>query len=462
MRKAARMNLVKTHLILLPLFAGSLALAQPINHLSDEFDSSSTLGNWQRVHLVEGWNADQLETYDIDQTTPGWMTMIPYTSVWYQDWRGVLAFKEVTGDFVATTRVRPRNRADNGPPGSQFSLSGILARQPRNITPATWTPGGENYVFLSMGAANDPGVYQFEVKTTEDSNSVLVWQDANDDEAIIQVARIGPHFLMLRRTPSGEWTVHNRYRRDAMPQTLQVGMTCYTDWPTGQTYPPAIHNATTILEGNPDLIARYDYFRFERPNIPAQLVGSNFSEPSEVNDSAILSFLGDNAGQPVGVNTPTPSPTNTLAPTETQTLPATSTATPTSTEPAPPTTTFTPTLTETPLPTEELTPTSTLPETSTPTATNTAVPTATATAPETETFTPTPQVTSTPTPEETSTVTLTHTSTPISEASPTPDYDINVDGQVDSKDLLEILLQWRAPYDPSDLLNLPLFWQPEK
>jgi hypothetical protein len=30
-------------------------------------------------------------------------------------------------------------------------------RAPRFITPATWTTGGENYVFLSLGAGNTAG-----------------------------------------------------------------------------------------------------------------------------------------------------------------------------------------------------------------------------------------------------------------------------------------------------------------
>ena len=79
--------------------AAPAAAQNDLRLLSDEFGSALTTGEWLRVHLTEHWNAEQLEVYDIDQTTPGRMTMIPYTVVWYQDWRGPMAYKEASGDF---------------------------------------------------------------------------------------------------------------------------------------------------------------------------------------------------------------------------------------------------------------------------------------------------------------------------------------------------------------------------
>ena len=152
----------------------SVAAYDDLTIFSDEFDSAQTLANWQRIHQVEGWGNDVLQQFDINTSRPGWMTLAPYTSSWYAEWRGELTFKTVTGDFVITTDVEPRNRAGNGAPGSQYSLAGIMVRAPRTMTsPAQWTPGGQNYVFLSLGAASNPGTYQYEVKTTSNSVSTL-------------------------------------------------------------------------------------------------------------------------------------------------------------------------------------------------------------------------------------------------------------------------------------------------
>ena len=169
--------------------------------------------------------------------------------------------------------------------------------------------GGENYVFLSLGSANAPGTYQFEVKTTVNSVSTLNISNASSGEAEIQVARIGNAFLMLRRElPAGSWTVHRRYARADMPANLQVGMTVYTDWTTSQTVPPQTHNGSVLTIGNPDLVAQFDYFRFARPNVPAALAGRDLTNPAQVTDGELLAYLGANA------NTPAPFDSSSLPP----------------------------------------------------------------------------------------------------------------------------------------------------
>lgn len=291
------------------IVAGSSpASTAPPEGLTDEFDNAATLADWQRVYAVESWGADQLEAWDIDGAAPGWMSMTPYASSWYEDYRGVLAFKEVTGDFAMTTRIRPRRRnGQPGAPNSQYSLAGIMTRAPRNITPATWTPDGENYVFLSMGAADTPGSFQFEVKTTEDGTSILQISNALSDEAILQTARIGGVFIMMRQEPGQPWTVHRRYARSDMPATLQVGLTCYTDWATVQGYDPFVHNQTVIDSteapgANPDLVAQFDYARYATPVVPVEFAGVDFSDPGQITDEELLTFLGESlAGAPSAV-----------------------------------------------------------------------------------------------------------------------------------------------------------------
>src|SRR5262245_16902205 len=101
----------------------SVGAYDDLTMLSDEFDAAHTITNWQRIYQVEGWGNDVLQQFDINVSRPGRMTMVPYTSTWYAEWRGELTFKTVTGDFVITTDVEPRNRAGTGAPGSQFSLA---------------------------------------------------------------------------------------------------------------------------------------------------------------------------------------------------------------------------------------------------------------------------------------------------------------------------------------------------
>ena len=133
--------------LLIALIAASTFASDDLTPLSDEFDDMSTLSRWQRVYVVEGWGANQLETQNINGTRAGRMVMMPFTSTWFNDYRGELTFKEVQGDFIVTADVEATSRSGSGPPSSAFSLAGLMVRAPRQITPATWRPGGENYIF---------------------------------------------------------------------------------------------------------------------------------------------------------------------------------------------------------------------------------------------------------------------------------------------------------------------------
>ncbi|MDA0832444.1 MAG: hypothetical protein O2955_01400 [Planctomycetota bacterium] len=261
--------------------------------LSDEFDDPETLKNWLRVYHEEKSNADQLQKFDINATTKGWMTLVPFTSSWYQDYRGVLVHKRVKGDFIATAKLHTAGRSGQNAPDRHFSLAGIMVRTPRNVTSQTWRAGQENYIFLSHGSANQPGRYQFEVKTTINSDSQLEISDASSADAEIRVVRIGAHFITLLREPEQNWRVHRRYRRQDMPAELQVGITVYTDWQNVERLRPEQHNRTVIKNGNPDLVASFDYFRFARPKISEEVARRNWSNTNEVSDVEVLRAFGD-------------------------------------------------------------------------------------------------------------------------------------------------------------------------
>ena len=285
--------------------------------LSDEFVDASRITEWSRVHEVEQWNADQLEIYDVNDTQPGRLVMMPYTSIWYQDWRGALAFKEVEGDFVITTEVHVTARDGVSIPGveSLFALSGLLIRTPRDITPDTWAPGGENFVFLSIGHGNnDPPTMQFEVKTTRDSVSAFYLTPAPANHATVQIARLGQYVITLRQEPDAPWQIHRRFTRPDFPDLMQVGLTTYTDWVKASVFDPFVHNSTVLdpplPEGvedpapevpfRPDIISGYEYVHYFRPTMPPHLEGLNLADENEVPDEELLAFLGEHANVPGG------------------------------------------------------------------------------------------------------------------------------------------------------------------
>lgn len=260
--------------------------SQDVSGLSDDFDSSDTLKNWRHIDQTERWGADQLEKCSIEN---GNLVLMPRTSTWYMDYRGALVYKDIEGDFVMTTKVRASNRAGNGAPLSDYSLAGLMVRTPRGDTAQSWRPGKENYVFLSIGSADQPGRFQYEVKTTQNSQSNLEKQVTGSGDTYLQIAKIGSMVYMLKKPAGGSWSVHKRYNRPDMPAKLQAGMTVYTDYSSASQLPAQRHNGTAITGGRPDLVGRYDFVHYKRPKVPA---GTNMAT---VSDQRLLQFLGDSA-----------------------------------------------------------------------------------------------------------------------------------------------------------------------
>lgn len=338
--------------------------------LSDEFDDPDTLTHWLRNETVEGWGGSKLEQWDIATTTPGHMRLMPYASSWYEDFTGAYAYKEVTGDFVLTTRLDVTNRAGTGRPSSDFSLAGLMVRAPRGLTnaapqpdaaPATmlpwpppgegeanhyttpWQPDTENYLFLSFGFGNttltspdplNPNRWHYEVKSTEDGVSTLYPRThgvpENEPVVTLQMVRRGSTFLLLRRHGEEPWIIENVFERD-LPETLQVGLTTYTDWSTVSagwdfSHPqiPFHQNRIVNLGGNPDLIADVDFVRIRRPDPAldeATLQDSDYTGPNgpvvPLAGTPLEAWLGDNGHAPYdgggGDPDPLPAPDNVTA-----------------------------------------------------------------------------------------------------------------------------------------------------
>ncbi|QDU33248.1 hypothetical protein KS4_12930 [Poriferisphaera corsica] len=289
------------------------ARGDSLGHLNDEFEDGSKLGDWTQNDVAEGW-ASHWETWDIDGSNAGKMTVMPYSSSWFGEYVSGLAYKKVSGDFAITTEVSVTNRAGDGLPTAAFSLAGLMIRKGRPEMeaggPDAWTPGGENYLFLALGYASagfggpgqpapGPGPH-FERKSTTNSSSSLVATQNEATTAQLQIARVGDSvILMYKRPQDTEWQVHWRYDRPDMAGELQVGMHAYTNWPEASSV-PAFEQNTTTNDGpgfNPDLIAQYEYARFARVELPDELVGVDLV--GDATDEQLLSFLGESLSQPV-------------------------------------------------------------------------------------------------------------------------------------------------------------------
>lgn len=263
-----------------------------LSDLNDEFNSPCNLNNWQNIDTVEGWLADHLEAHDVATSYPGQLMMMPYTSSWFRNWRGTLLFKNISGNFIYTTRITTTNRnGDAVPPSSDYSLAGQMIRIPTGFTnagghngnPSDWSTGNENYVFASMGRADDGSTFQVEIKTTQNSGSSLSIQDLTPTTNTIymRTVKIDSAIIVLSSIDNNTWQVRNRYYRTDFHEepVIQAGFVTYTDWPNVQSIGFTNHNFNilnnqynmdngTSYSWNPDIIGRFHFARFEEAEMP--------------------------------------------------------------------------------------------------------------------------------------------------------------------------------------------------
>lgn len=162
------------------------------------------------------------------------------SALWYNDRKGALFYREVSGDFRASATVRTAKASDpSAPPGQDgtIQLAGLMARAE---DPA------ENYVFIVSGSiGTSTGL---ETKTTESSQSIYIQRGLpTGGDAELRLCRIGSTFSLWWRhvDTTEDWTHMSTLDRKDMPPTLDVGANIYTD-------------------GKPDIVARFEHLTIER------------------------------------------------------------------------------------------------------------------------------------------------------------------------------------------------------
>ena len=111
------------------LLAGVNMLAADLSSLNDEFDEQSDLKAWKYFHEVEGW-PNRIDSIKVDN---GSLLIAPKVSAWVADLQGVFLFKNITGDFVVTTRVYVNDK-NQEKSQNDWALAGLMARTPKEIS----------------------------------------------------------------------------------------------------------------------------------------------------------------------------------------------------------------------------------------------------------------------------------------------------------------------------------------
>jgi hypothetical protein len=236
---------------------GTAWAAEPLPSLSDEFDGT-TLAAWQQMQ------GDAPEGSARVAAAGGVLTIHSAHASWIRDQRAYYVWKDVTGDFLATTRIKVSGEAGEAPT-ADWSLAGLLVRR------ATDDPARENWIGWTTGAVS--GAPVFERKTTARSASVLQLLPARTGWLELRVARVGSVFLLLRRYPGERWVYAARYVRADLPRTLQVGIDAQSGY--GNDFA--------------DLVAQVDFVHFSPTGVPTALRTKLQRSPAP--SAALLRYL---------------------------------------------------------------------------------------------------------------------------------------------------------------------------
>ncbi len=244
--------------------------------LSDEFDSPASFKTWKNLADTERL-PNRVEKIDIGTTAPGQLTIVPRSGAWWAGYHGIFLFKEVTGDFIVTTRLKVTGKT-GGEPSVIWTISGLLLRAPVGLT-VPLEQRKENWIYLMTGRG--PGADR-----VVDSKSTLASENSWDITPAqpgwyeLRIARLGPLFVSMCRQDGGDWVLRKRIFRADLPETLQAGINVTSDYRTSATMPAAKYNAELFPDqSKPDALTAFDYVRFSRvpaaPALRARLAGAD-------------------------------------------------------------------------------------------------------------------------------------------------------------------------------------------
>lgn len=240
-----------------------LGKANGQNSLSFNFENQSELEDFTWLHDKENWPNMVKDVY----IEKGILTIIPWTSGWYADYMAPYLFTEVTGDFLVESKVFAGG-ITNEKSTSEWSLGGVMVREPLKFTSRDWKPNNQNWVFFTTGVANNIDQPVFETKTTIDSKSFLRLHPNNREWVEMRITRRGSVFKLLYKYENdSEWTLIEEFLRPDLPKKLQVGLVAYTDFYSAERElmrDLKKYNSTVVKYGKPDLKFEIDYFRIKQ------------------------------------------------------------------------------------------------------------------------------------------------------------------------------------------------------
>jgi hypothetical protein len=171
----------------------------------------------------EDWSVFNAPVVDIASQGGALVLTLKYQALWFMKQRGVIAYKNVDGDFKITADVyTSKHSAPDQPPGGDgtVQLGGVMSRNGEG--------GQENYVFIVVG--DDGDGLSIETKNTTDNFSEYAGPKWDAPNAELRICRIGQTFHLYKRHVGSDeaWISAASFDRPDLPKSLQVGVNIYS------------------------------------------------------------------------------------------------------------------------------------------------------------------------------------------------------------------------------------------
>jgi len=188
----------------------------PVTPLSDEFNGTIDLlsDNTSAWSLLGGSTQHRMDNADIGISRNGHLLIRPQVfaqNAWFGDSYGPLIYKNISGNFAVTTRVRVNSRFDqNSAPNVGFNAGGFVIRDA-----ARTHQGDENWMMYNVGAQLGPNWnFAREVKKTVNSESNLFLTPQGSMEEQLLVCRIDDDFYFYFWDEVAQaWQVERMYNQ---------------------------------------------------------------------------------------------------------------------------------------------------------------------------------------------------------------------------------------------------------
>lgn len=270
---------MKIHLFFISMLLSAFSHAQDeLKELSDEFNDSTSLKQWSLFHQAENF-PDKIKHLSVNKDNTGLLQLQPKASGWYADNQAPFLFKTVNGNFDVRAKIRVSG--ERSPlPSVDWSLAGLMVRQPKRTTSANWIPRQENWLFITTGVADNTQLPVLEVKSTCNSLSNLKLRPIKSGWIELRIVRIDAAFILMTRTEGEKWIIRERFYRPVMMGPLQVGLNAYSSW---NAIPMELKSDAkafneTIAPAAADLLLQVDYIRYARPQIDPKKLAAYFDD----------------------------------------------------------------------------------------------------------------------------------------------------------------------------------------